>query len=456
MLPTPQGAGALFSTRDGNTVQRMSQCSWRPRIVSSFDHYCRAIAAFLKKNQDASSLFVQDKPRREDWFRKHLFRPAANICIDERVQDLDEAMGLLIGILEAYRAGGSKSSLSSLPYARRCYDGIARLAPIRCDGSGKPDARGCSNHINRTDVAPCEGANMSMVEMRMVTAHYSNAYPDSHSCAAWDHQTDEAVKAMISRAEDLNLSFCGRMVAFPVLIDTDLDAITVVGPYGRRLSVRSIVEQATDAASSDRLMEDLHMVFPSDWEPLTSLEPPFREAFHRELLERIEENIRYVRHAIGRPPELLDHKGELVFVGRHADWIREHNSVFLIDDTEDRTDVLSYFALALQYVARNVILRAIREHDDDWLVPVVINIPYDGEQDERVTQVYAHKLREALEQHAQSIIDSSIAWILHGPKAIPSKDIPDKMFRQIYGLKERIVFMTSVSRRADRLFHPFM
>lgn len=454
--PSPIPSDVVSPGPLGTQVE-IDDVGWIPSWVYNTDErYPEPLLAFLRLNREGSARFVEDRPLRDAWFSTHDFRPEGILCIDGRVQDAPKVLGLKPGVAEIFRAGGSKCDLGNLLYALRTYQGVERLSPARCNGNGKPDARSCAERVSRFDLAPCEESYRAKIAMRIVTAHYSYSHPTTDSCKAWEHQTGAALRAMRRHANELNQAYRGRMVAFTALIDTDLDAFDFFGPGDGCLSVRELATDGRASIGLGEVMDLLHRVFPSSWEPLVALEESYRNRFHLELAERVLANIDSVRQAFGRAPELLSHNEELVFVGRHADWNEEHNSVFLIDDTEDRDTVLNYFTIALRYVSRNVILRAIREGNDDWVVPIVVNIPYTSEGDEMATLIYTRKLYQRLKAHAEAIVRDVVSSILDGSHGIPSEQIPDRVFRQIHGLVDRFSFMTSISLRADRLFRPFV
>jgi hypothetical protein len=318
-------------------------------------------------------------------------------------------------------------------YAQRTHDSIRRSSAVHIDGRAH-----------------------DLAEMRFVTAHCSESHQTTASCAAWEHRTDAALAAMQEHAHELNFCWKGRMVAFPTLIDTDLDAITLFGP-GPAFSVRDLVKELGPSAPPRRdvIVDLLRLTFPMSWEPLAALRPSQRDMFHCELAERIEANLAFVRNVIAsdRPVELLEHGERLIFIGRHADWIDEHNSVFIIDDTQERKHVMKSFQIALPYVAKNVIADAVAADDREWVVPVVVNVPYDSPDDDRHVAVqYARYLAEDIKETIQEGRVSMFG--LFGQDGIKSDTLPKWMLHQVTGLADRIRIVTSVSSRKTRLFEP--
>ncbi|MFH1077897.1 MAG: hypothetical protein V1745_01265 [Patescibacteria group bacterium] len=410
-------------------------CATLPKTVEDVtfldkNAFTLALREFLRKNEEASRRFVRDSAKRDAWFVCRRFRPTADLCIDGRVQDFGQAIGVPVGILEMFRSKGSTIRLTNAAYRARCAKSVRSVA------------------------ASHEGEDFA--EMRMFTAHHSASRPETASCAAWEHRTDDALADAQERCHELNFVWRGRMVAFPVLIDTDLDAITLFGPGGNFPVERLVRRLRQDEPPDTKAIVDaLHQVFPSNWEPIAHLPKAVREEFHVELAERVKANVAFVRDVIAseRPVELLEHNERLIFVGRHADWIDEHNTVFLIDDTEGE-EAFASFRIALKYVAKNVILDAIFERECDWKIPVIVNIPHDGDDDARDAVLHARTLRDRLRETIERCALELVAF-LRGPHGIDPKQLPDWMFREMFSIQEHVEIATCTSERATRLYVPF-
>lgn len=388
-----------------------------------------AVRAFYQKNCVASARFILEEPIRTAWHAQHRFRIEEKGCIDERMLDAHKAKGLLVGITEFYRSAGGKSDLGSYAHARRCLDSNRKARGVMVDGVQHP-----------------------MVVLRFNTAHFSASRPKNASCAAWQHDTKKALRFMQRSADEFNFAFAGTAVSIPLLHDTDLDAITVIGPDGR-LDVRDLLKDpGTQNGSSVSIVIDrLREIFPRTWEPLTKLDPVYREAFHTELTECVVANLAFVRDVIasGRPVELLDHQGRIVFVGRHADWIEQSNTAFLVDDTDKRSRVLTGFEIALRYVAKNTILDALAAGDADWLVPVVINIPHDDD-DHALTLVYTRRCEQMLKQKLRQCAPRVVEWLRE--VGVPHGTLTPLFNAALDDFVSRVSFSKSVSHRRTRLF----
>lgn len=401
-------------------------------VLADPETFTPAIRIFLEKNAAANAAFEARTAERDAWLESHRLFPSADLCIDGRVQDFAQAVGLPVGILEMYRSKGSMIRLANPMYRHRCAE-VLRNRKAGGGHAGGPRA-----------------------EMRMVTAHWSVSRPDTASCAAWEHRTDAALADVQERCHEHAFAWRGRVVAFPVLIDTDLDAMTLFGPGGSYPVERLVRRLGPDEPPDPKAIVDaLHQVFPIHWDPLARLHPEVRDAFHAELAERVVANVAFVRHVIAseRPVELLTHGERLIFVGRHADWTEEHNTLFLIDDTEGE-EAFTSFAIALKYVAKNVILDAIAEQDHQWRIPVVVNIPYAEEREHHEAFLHARQLGMRLRATVADLEEQTVRF-LHGSHGIPDVDIPDWMFREMTDLRTRVDIVTCTSRGSTRLFVPF-
>ncbi|MBU2613724.1 hypothetical protein KJ925_04730 [Patescibacteria group bacterium] len=411
-------------------------CSETPETVADIvpvdiEDTCPAIQEFFRKDAEANDRFMDGRLRRFDWYENHRFAMSADLCIDGRVQDFPQVLGLPVGILDVFRSKGSMAKLTNPLYRQRFSK---RMADIVSHGSVRDDMAG----------------------MHLATAHHSASMPDTDSCAAWKHQTEAALADVQQHCHELNFAWRGQVVAFPVLIDTDLDAMTIFGPGGN-YPVERLVRRLRphEPADPGGIVDALHQIFPSNWEPIAALPSACKDVFHTELAERIVANVDFIREVIAleRPVELLKHNEQFIFVGRDADWTEEHNTLFLIDDTEG-DEVLTSFVIALPYVAKNVILDAVAQEDYEWRIPCVVNIPY-AERQQQEAYYHARTLGQRLRKTTKNLA-STMSDFLRGPHGIPNGDIPDWMFRQMADLPERTEIVTSTSLDSTRLFVPFV
>lgn len=417
-------------------ASRAGSCELQPRPDVS--GYCPATQEFLRLNHLAAQEYVspQQQSVRMRFLEEHLFRPSASLCIDGRVQDAPHAIGVPIGVMELYRSAGAKVGPESLMHMQRARDAIYNSQAF-CTRNSEHEPR---------------------VKMRFQVVHYSQSAPTTASCAAWQHDTSAAKARMMYLAERFNCAWPGAMIALPLMIDTDLDAISVVSERGK-FGTRELLDLPGSAETAsllgfvvDRLLE----LFPSDWAPLQALTVKYRGVFHRELAECLLRNLDFVRKVIdsGRKPEMLDHQERLIFMGRHADWVEDHNSVFLIDDTADREELGSQVEIAMRYVTRNILKEQVPKGVRNWTVPLVYNVPHVG-MDLHATRVHVRAvtvdtLIPAIRKAAPKVVE----WLLsaHG---LPKEYQTGAVLSDLNDLAERVEVCMSVSDKATRQFMPF-
>ena len=400
--------------------------------------YPLTIRELLRLNQEAAREFAspQRDVERRRFLEENLFRPSASLCIDGRVQDFPAAIGVPTGVLELFRSAGAKTGVESLMHMQRTLNSIMSSAEFRTR-AGIHDPR---------------------VMVRFQTVHYSRTSPTTASCAAWGHDTDAATRQMLHMSNELNRAWPGKMVAMPVLVDTDYDAITVIGPNGR-FGTRELLDRSGDPETSRLLrsvIDRLKKLFPADWEPLQAFDQRYRDAFHSELACCLLRNLDFVRGVIrqGRPPEMLDHGEELIFIGRHADWVTDHNSVFLIDDTASPAEIALQLEIAMKYVARNILLKELPKGSRDWVIPIVFNVPHVG-FDQDATRVYVRAVTERILLPAiQAAAPRVCEWLL-GSHGIPKSLQTGALSVDLTELADRVRICMSVSRKETRQFIPF-
>lgn len=429
--------------------------------------YPRAISGFLLQNRADSELFVREAEARQHWLHDHSFGISADLCIDGRVSDFSEALGIPTGLIEMYRSGGAKDSVGSWRYSRLTLDGNCRLEQM-----------------------PVGGCIKQMAEMRFCVVHYSQSHPEDASCAAWQHDTKTALIALQRHADALNHIYRGYMIAMVTLVDTDLDAVTLIGPKGRICAAKYAHRPPLTVCELRAAIKfRLQKIFPEDWEQIASLPTPFREAFYNELTEHLMANVSFVRRVIEaqRPIELLDHQERLIFVGRPLE-TREHNAAFLIGDTDNllmvrrkerfetglKTLLAEYpgldmavvgsvlemesdFGIALKIVLGNIVRDAVKRDDRNFIVPVLISIPHktNNERDRMATIHYAVATKRLLKDAVNRL---KIALVKRTLKAVDGKGTsgvtPWWLKTELERLEEHVTFCTTVHDRSTRLFMP--
>jgi hypothetical protein len=377
------------------------------QIPFDIKRYCPVTQRYLMMMHETSRMFSSAEAQyaRTQWFCGHEFRPTADLCIDGRVSDFSEALGLPLGIIEKWRSGGCiNNSPTSWIYAERFAKANKKFRSTRL----------------------ANGTVRQMVQMHFVTTHYSKSRLHTDSCAAWKHDMKSAEAAMLRHANEMNHDYSGYIVAFLTAINTDTDGVTVYGPGGS-LNTEDYVECARGMNGNLRelLTSDLQKVFPRDWQPLTALDRLYARAFHAELAEHLAANVRFVCNVIDaqRPIELFTHDEKLIFIGRPSE-TRDHNTAFYIED-RDRASNAANFEIALMYVTLNTLNRCIKEGSTDLKIPVIISIPHHDEPDmcdqKRIAR-YALGIRhgeqhqglgdwQGLESHAERFSPQLRAWL---------------------------------------------
>lgn len=415
------------------TVPPTSRRQFMAPTYPDISDYPELAQEYYRDNRETSAIYMAESRLREEWNAQHCFYPMAGLCVDGRVQDFWEAIGLPFGLTEIFRSAGAKKDFTSLNFGKRVLQRLRDLKELK-DGRIRP-----------------------MVGMYMLTVHHSVGDPHESSCARWRHRTNQALVGMRRRANDMNMSFSGRVVALPVMIDTDLDAITIVPDEGKTpLNVRDLINRPEMIGDPmGFLVSRLSAMFPSAWLPLSRLEPEYREAFHRELAEYVLANWHFVQKVINshRPIELLDHQERRIVIGRDIDTRSKHNEDFLIDD--DNPALLADFLIGLKYVTRRTVLEAVRENNHNWVVPVLCNVPHDGD-DMTVTHIYTRGLESRLRQKMKTAPSIVTKWLLENAKhALPDAARLTWVVDGLADLENRVFICKSVSSRSNRLFEPF-
>jgi len=403
--------------------------------LPDLQHLPTAARRFFEKNRVASANFKRMAPQRSEWIGNHTFRLKAVACSDGRMNDFWLAIDTYAGILEMRRTVGGILDPSDYAYNLEGWQGVERA--------------------ERTEV---NGMTQAKAIMQFLTVHYSHSNPLS-GCLKRKNQTQSGLEDAQRNTAYLHEAYPGSVVALPILVDTDLDAIVVVGPKGR-LGTRELLDDSRMEGGNGyaHVVDLLRKIIPTNWEPLTRLSSPFRVRFHEELAERVVGNLAFVRSVIKskRPIETAEHKEQIILVGRHADWITETNTAFLIDDRETKEQLFESFEIGLLCCAKTAILEAIKAGDREWCIPVIVNIPHDGEKDEPVSKAYVRRLVQLrLSEKLRRSAPSILARIMSKEDGLGNTKLPGWLQTSLATFVDRVVFIMSVSRRDRRLFVPF-
>jgi hypothetical protein len=406
--------------------------AYRPtRRNPSFDELPLRVRHMLHRNADYSRYFTKMAGARQAWFDSHVFRPVVDCCMDERLLDVTLALGesdgsdsgvfIPPGIVEALRTPGGNTSLSSLStclleYKRgRVHDHARKL------------------------------------ELRLCLAHYSSSRPDSASCSYWGHDPKKALTASRNLASRLDFCRTSGRVAVHGIINTDCDSICLFGPSDSidTLAFAAAAERS-DAGLHQEIVDRLKAVFPRRWGPLARLDELEAGAFYLELGELLAQNVSFVmkNRKSRRRIQLFEHAGKMVYVGRHFEFVTQHNEGFLIDDHNPELE--AGLVISLEYVGRNVITAA--EASQGWSIPIHVNVPYTDD-DLNLTWEYADGLRRSVIEIASKNEAYIEAFWLTDPHGVPAR-FRKALRRQLAGKKiaSRLAVSVSISKRTDRLF----
>jgi hypothetical protein len=391
------------------------------------------IRAMLKKNRAFSERFKAQEAARQAYFDAHRFQLFIDACGDERLLDVALAFGeydgvsegsfVPPGIIEVMRSAGAKNSLLSLA---TCLIEDKRVHKLE--------------HWGRHG-------------LRLCLAHWSSSHRGTASCAAWKHNAKDAVAFVREFAARMNYCYPGETVAIHGLIDTDFDSVTVFGPKGEldTMSFASLPDEREEDLTG-AIRARLAAIFPASWAPLAALKSEESvRAFYSELAEYLVHNADYVRRNVreGRKIQLFEHAGRIICVGRHFEFLTEHNSAFLIDDHD--AELTAGLAIGFKYVGRNTIAAA--NGKDDWVIPVHLNIPHSG-HDFVITGEYAIELRRRVVETfmKKRRQDALTAFWLTDEHGVPERLRPGLKKQLEGGLEKRLAVSVSISNRTNRQF----
>jgi len=395
------------------------------------DEFPEITRNLLESNERYSLQFVDEAPSRQKWFDDHTFVLVIDTCADGRLLDTERAFGeryngsgaVPRGIIEVERSSGAISGCESLA---SCFVGRNRIR------KGRP-----------------------VIHIQL--AHWSSSHPQTASCAALNHDTKAALSIAKYNAEEIGFAFRGKIVAFHGLTDTDWDSVTIFGPCGiintlKLARNRGLRGQKLKAQLHRKLME----CFPRTCEPLSTIDTSHHAAFYNEMAMYLSCNVAYVRSIIAseRKVELLDHGERLLVIGRHVAPLVGYNSAFLCTDLSRRKKI--DFLIGWRFVSRNTIVDALADMNSNWLVPVIINIPTDPD-DESLTQLHVRHLRERYEDIASQNVADILEFVRKDPKIAPRLEQNEWLATQLTPEEfvRHISWCLSTSVRRTRRLIPF-
>lgn len=151
-----------------------------------------------------------------------------------------------------------------------------------------------------------------------VTYHFSKG--DHHrGCAGFAYETEAArASSDLLRVQIESVFGKAERVVYPILvgIETDEDALVFHGINDQKVSISDIVDHSEEAVL----------------EMLEALYPDMRLTVRKDLLRLIKGNQRHIKRILSenRPPIELDHREQIIAVGRGFDWLHLPNRALII------------------------------------------------------------------------------------------------------------------------------
>jgi hypothetical protein len=395
------------------------------------DEFPAITGKLLADNEVYSLQFMSEAPARQQWFDNHTFVLVISTCADGRMLDTERAFGehwngsgaVPRGIIEVDRSSGAISGCESVG---SCFVGRNRIR------KGRP-----------------------VIHIQL--AHWSSSHPQTASCAALNHDTKAALLIAKYNAEEMAFAFRGKIVSIHGLADTDWDSLTIFGPAGTIDTLKLACRRGLHGQNlKAQLHRKLTECFPKTCEPLSTIDASHHAAFYDEMAMYLSCNVAYVRSVIAseRKVELLDHSERLLVIGRHVAPLVGYNSAFLCTDLSRRKKI--DFLIGWKFVVRNTIVDAINAGNQNWLVPVIINIPTDTD-DEPLTRLHVRHLQERYEDIARQNALDILDFVRSDPKIAPHLKQNGWLAQQltVEEFVRRISWCLATSPRRTRRLTPF-
>jgi hypothetical protein len=410
---------------------RHSEPFAKPR--SSAREYHPVLREILSQKERESREFVSQQDRRIAYDQEHVFKVSAYACSDGRVSDLVYVLGLLPGLLESFRDPGSKET------SLREHTLMQRMV-------------GFNRDVRYGESSNVQGRSMGQIHLSL--AHYSRGR-DDNGCGAWKNDTEGYVRHMRSLAAELNAWDKSRIIAVTGLLDTNEDSIRLYGQHHEEIWTGDYTSETNDSNERqlcvvrERIIKRLEEIFPRSSEPVLSFFSAYRDAFYVELAGLLTSNVEFIEQVRRnvRPIEHLDHQEEMIFLGRPLE-TKDHNAAFLI---EDRGDYLAHLKLGMKYVVRNIVTAAVKnaERADpaQWVVPIFISIPHDGDNAYPVS-IYAKHIREQIEASLPEIA-SWLAMNVAVPDDLPA-DVQKTISHLATEIPKRVRICATIHDRNTR------
>jgi len=317
-----------------------------------------ADAAFYRECDQKSRDYVAQESARHAYLETAVALPLIHVCMDEREQDVEEALGLPPGVANLVPTAGNKIG-----------------------GLDEPNLVLFKEMHEEQQRAGSQG----MLHIVLFVTHHSSSYPQTESCAAWQHDVEAADRHASQQVTRINEFYLGRdlengrplsrkVVAFHLRSDTDTEARAWIGHNGHVLDPVEFAAYAENGGGLEgRVLSRCLQAFPSTDPRFSGLEAGLREALLKQIAAMLAANARVVRRVISsrRPTQKLGHQGTRILVGRGWESLTETNCYFKFSDYSIGEDEL----MSGTYVIRNGVLEMLRT-GKPFSVPFHVNTPY--------------------------------------------------------------------------------
>lgn len=320
----------------------------------------------LARNREQSAEFSNSAARlaRAQYRARHSTEIAALKCMDGRL-NLSVMTEMPPGIIQPYRNIGGKFDLG-WPFLGLLFKDWVQYA-----------------------------VNMGRDCLVLTTYHFSKG-EHHRGCKGFGYDT-EGAKGSAERLRDQFNTVFGRPVVYPIVVgmETDEDALVFHGDNGEVFPVS----------------EHIDMPFPDLLEKFTSLYPDMRPKVRIDLLQLVLGNQRVIRRirTENRMPIDLDHREQIIGVGRGFDWLHLPNKALIVGPYSQ--DWASAVATAGSIILSNK--KEGRLAEDAGVLLLISALSREGENtsdwklaQEKVKYLLTHAL-EALSQATPELLEGN-------------------------------------------------
>lgn len=293
---------------------------------------------FLEYNENQSDIFIQERPKRRRYRKRHPCEVAVFKCMDGRV-NFPILTQTPMGIVQSYQNIGGRFNLGWSQCGHLVYN-LYEFAIRR----------------KRRYIA-------------FLTYHYSHG-EKTRGCRGFHYEKELACAEAVQLKEQCEFVFgTDHDHFYPIVvgIETDVGALVFHGKSGQVENMLSHIE--TSDAVLELAMEDV----------LINLYPDMSRPMRRDILPFMIGNIRHIRNAIAdnNPPDELGHKEFMLCVGRGFDWFQKINCALQVGSYGDEFPQVVEKAAAI--LRENIELGHVSENQGILLVGAA---PFNYSRDE--------------------------------------------------------------------------